>query len=143
MLLPVPSEVPTVAVPLPTAIKVVVVELPVIIQFLIVLPVAPLAPFVCNHITAPAVPASVCIKVRSLDATDTGQTVLAVEPSEPSMVTLSAAFILIKAPVLEPVTVRATPVGFIVTVKPGANSFSANVPSSPVIFVMISSGYTT
>ena len=141
LLFPVPKvPVEIVEEPEPTPTNVVVLLLPTRLQFLIVLLVAagvvPVAA-VCNQITALEVPVLVCIKVKSLDADEAGQTVLAVLFNEPSMITLSAPFILIKPPAFDPVTERATPVGFIVTVKPVANSFSAFVPNSPVISDMI------
>ena len=58
---------------------------------------------------------------------------LSVPPDvEPSIVTLSAPFNLIKDVAAEPEIVRAAPLGLIVTVKPPATSFKATVPVSPV-----------
>ena len=85
-------EVEIVEDPDPAPNKVWVFKLPVKLIFLIVLLVAPLIgeAMDCNQITALAVLVLVLIMVRSLEALTKGQTVLTVEPIEPSIVTQSA-----------------------------------------------------
>src|SRR5262245_14760768 len=97
-------EVPTVVPPTNTPAKVVVVALPDRTRFLIVFDVAPSdAVGLCSPITAEAVPVFVFVIVRLLSVPD--------PPSDPSIVTRSAPFSLISAPVAEPVIARGAPVG--------------------------------
>ena len=78
--------------PLPIPNNVVVFELPTRLQFLMVLLVAPSDPFDCSQMTADVVLVFVFVIVRSLVATEEGQFVLADDPSDPSIITLSDAF---------------------------------------------------
>ena len=117
LLLPVPREVILIdELPLPTPNNVVVFELPVRMQFITVLLVAASDPFVCIHTIAEEVPVLLLTMVRSLLAATGGQTVLVVDPTDPSMMTLSAPFRRMMAVVLLPDMVVVI-VGLIVSVN--------------------------
>ena len=104
-----------VADPAPMPIRVCVLPLPAILQFITVLFCAELEPSatVCIQITAEDVPMLLLIMVRSRLADTAGQTELTVLPKEPSIVTLSAPFSVIKPAAAVPETDLATPVGLI------------------------------
>src|SRR5262245_22367649 len=123
-------EAETVELPSPMPMSVVAVLLPATFRFLIVLLVAPSAPLLWSHTTAVvvAVEPSLIVRLRSVPT----------PPSDPSIVTRSAAFRRTKPPegVTVLVIVRAAPVGKMWTVKllPVGSSWiglSATEPSSP------------
>src|SRR2546423_8068374 len=95
-------DVLIVLLPEPMPNNVCVLPLPATFRFLIVLLVAPSVPLLCIQTTADDVPVLVLVIVRLRS--------VPVPPIEPSIVTRSAAFKRINAPLLVPEIARAAPV---------------------------------